>query len=293
MSIDFVVPGLVLVVVATVAGVIPWRLQPMATVKVLAGIAAIAALTVLAVLLAAVVGLAAQVPGVVSIVEWCGLFPQQHDVGFIEGAIAAAFAALVGVRITRVLRRWSFAVEGTQGRRFLILNTAEPIAYAAPGDPGCVVVSQGLLAALDPAERSVVLAHERAHLHLNHHRYLLAAELSVAVVPLLRPLVEQLRLATERSADESAAGAVDGNRRLVATTIAHAALMASSFGGTVGALGGASVPKRVEALLSPVGATSAAWRSTTTAVAVGAVMAVAGTAQAHHLVRVVSHLCQL
>jgi Zn-dependent protease with chaperone function len=95
-----------------------------------------------------------------------------------------------------------------------ILDTAEPIAYAAPGDPGCVVVSKGLLDVLAPRERQVVLAHERAHLHHNHHRYLLAAELAVAVVPVLRPLVVQIRFATERSADESAVAALGGDREL-------------------------------------------------------------------------------
>ena len=54
------------------------------------------------------------------------------------------------------------------------------IAFAVPGDPGCVVVSRGLLDRLEPRERKVVFAHERAHLRLGHHRYLHASEVAAA-----------------------------------------------------------------------------------------------------------------
>jgi Zn-dependent protease with chaperone function len=200
MSLGLLLPGLIVVIVSTASGMVRWRLAPMAVARILTAIAAIAASTVLLVLFAAVGGLATQMPIVAQFVELCGVSPQ-HDVGVLEGGIASVLVVVIAVRACRVLQRRRLAVKGTQGRRFAILDTAEPIAYAAPGDPGCVVVSRGLLGDLDPGEREVVLAHERAHLRLNHHRYLLAGELSLAAVPLLGPLVDLLRLATERRAD--------------------------------------------------------------------------------------------
>ena len=95
-----------------------------------------------------------------------------------------------------------------------------------------------------------VFAHERAHLRLRHHRYLLAAELSRSVLPFIRPLTRQLHHATERAADEAAVDAVAGERSIVATAIARAALGTPAIG-TIPALGGGSVPRRLEALLWP------------------------------------------
>lgn len=291
MSLELVLPGLIVVALSAASGLVRWRLEPMATVRVLSGIAAIAASTTMLILVTGVAGVATRVPFVSSIVELCGLIPRRHNVSYVEGAAASLLAAVVALRMWRVIQRRRWAVQGTRGRRLAVLDTAEPIAYAAPGSPGCVVVSRGLLDALEPRERQVVFAHERAHLRLNHHRYLLVGELSLAVVPLLGRVVEQLRLATERSADESAVSALGGDRRLVATTIAHAAVTTSVFHGTVGALGGASVPMRVQALLSPLTGTDSRWVAMATAVTV--LVAVGGSAQTHHLYRVISHVCGL
>lgn len=287
MSIGLVLPGLVVVALSTAAGLVRWRLQPMTSVRVLAGIAAVAATTMMLILVTAVAGFASRLPVVSLITEWCGLVPRGHDISTFEGAVALVLAAAISARMWRVMGRRRRAVEGTGGRRLTVLETAEPIAYAAPGRPGCVVVSRGLLEALEPRERQVVLAHERAHLLLNHHRYLLIGEFSLAVVPLLGPLIGQVRLATERSADESAAAALGGDRRLVATTIARAAVTTSAFHGTVGSLGGASVPMRVEALLAPPTGGDSKWM----AMSVSLVLVIAGTAQTHHLFRIVQHVC--
>lgn len=156
---------------------------------------------------------------------------------------------------------------------------------------GWVVVSRGLLDALAPRERQVVVAHERAHLHHKHHRYLLAGELAVAVVPTLRPLVAEFRSATERSADESAVVALGGDRQLVALTVARAAITRSAYDGLVGAFGGASIPDRVNALVGPPDRVA----STVFALSVGATTAVlavaAGSLEAHHLVELIGHVC--
>lgn len=293
MSLAVVAPALVAIACGVVAGWFRWPVRPMLVVRIQTGIAVVVAATTSVVLATIVLGVAARSALVLSLIEWCPVVPLHHHVRPIEGAAAAVLLGVGAWRARRVLVRRRWAVEGTQGRRLAVLDSAEPIAYAAPGDPGCVVISRGLLDALAPRERQVVLAHERAHLHHRHHRYLLAGELSRAVVPLLGPLVAQLRLATERSADEAAVHSLGGDRRLVARTIARAAITRSAHAGLVGAIGGASVPARVQALIGPPDPAG----STVLGIAAGAITTVtvvaAGSVQVHHLAGLIDHLCHL
>lgn len=143
-----------------------------------------------------------------------------------------------------------------------VVQDASPDAYALPGRPGRVVVTTGMLRALDPAEREALLAHERAHLAGRHHLFLAAVALAAACHPLLRGLRAPLSYALERWADESAASAV-GDRRLAARAIGRAALATRATGlRPAGALAVAEgpVPRRVAALLSPAVAPTASRR---------------------------------
>jgi beta-lactamase regulating signal transducer with metallopeptidase domain len=123
------------------------------------------------------------------------------------------------------------------------------VAVAVPFRGGRVVVSKAMLAALNPAERGALLAHERAHLRCRHGLFLTAAALSTLLNPLLWPLRSAMVYALERWADEAAAERV-GDRRLVASAVAKAAL--ASRGRAAGALAaaGGPVPQRVRALLT-------------------------------------------
>lgn len=143
---------------------------------------------------------------------------------------------------------------GTEAGDLTVLQDPGPDAYALPGRPGRIVVTSGMLQALDPAEREALLAHERAHLAGRHHVFLTALALACAAHPALRPLRGPLSYALERWADESAAAAV-GDRRLAARAIGHAALAsrptplrphAAALSATTG-----PVPRRVAALLTP------------------------------------------
>ena len=96
-------------------------------------------------------------------------------------------------------------------------------AYAVPGLPGRIVVTAGMLDALTPAERVVLLEHERAHTTGHHYLFTAAAHLAAAANPLLRPLASAVSYSVERWADERAAAAC-GDRSLAARTIAKAAL---------------------------------------------------------------------
>jgi Zn-dependent protease with chaperone function len=157
-------------------------------------------------------------------------------------------------------------------------------------------MSSGLVALLGAEERAVVLAHERAHAHHRHDRYLYVASLATAFVPPLAALSARLRFSVERWADETAARAC-GDRRLVATTLGKVALHQHAHrhvhrhvrlpGAGFAGLG---VPGRVKALLAPPvdlpgrPAVASLW------VALAAVAAFSAY-QLHHLEALVAALC--
>jgi Zn-dependent protease with chaperone function len=101
-------------------------------------------------------------------------------------------------------------------------------AFAVPGRPGRILVTQGLLALLDGSERRVVLAHERAHLAGWHHGLRAVAEVSAAINPLLIPVRQSVEFLVERNADEHAA-TVSGSREITARALAKAALAESGW----------------------------------------------------------------
>ena len=104
-----------------------------------------------------------------------------------------------------------------------ITDHDQTFAFTLPGRGGQVVLSTGLIDMLDEAEQQVVLAHERAHAHHRHDRYLLTAQLAAAVMPLLRPLAGRLQFSLERWADETAVARC-GDRGFVARTLGKVAL---------------------------------------------------------------------
>ena len=290
MSISLVLPGVMAVTVAIAAGFMRWSIAPRTAMRVLTAVAALTGATVFVVVLTTAVGFVGRFSAGLAILERCPRLSAHHQVGMLEGVLSIVAIPVMAWRIQKVvrLRRWASA--GTKGRHLAILETDQPIAYAAPGKPGCVVVSRGLLRELDSNERRVLFAHERAHLAQNHHRYLLVGALAHAVVPVLGGLVHQLELATERCADEVAVASVGGDREAVAVTIGRAALATAAFGGTVGAFGGGSIPARVEALLGePDRSLVTGLFFLAAAVALAAVMA--SSMQMHHLYSLGAHVC--
>jgi hypothetical protein len=189
-------------------------------------------------------------------------------------ALSAAIAAVVRMTYRRVRALVAAAVQarclpGT-GELVVMQDDGVAEAFTVPGRPGRIVVSTGMLAALGEDERHALFAHERAHLRSGHHWFTAAAQLAAAANPLLRPLARAVAFTIERWADEDAATAT-GDRRLVARTIAKAALAKASatrlgtapswsadfalgVTGTASDLadlsGGGPVPRRVAALLT-------------------------------------------
>lgn len=180
--------------------------------------------------------------------------PVDRDVAaaaLIAAVVLGALALVAGGRRASMLYsayRSSRALAGTAGE-LVVIPDEGAAAYAVPGRPGRIVVSQTLLAALPARERQAVIEHERAHLAYAHHWHLAAVNLAASLNPWLIPLRAAAQKSAERWADEAAASAV-GDRRVVARALANAALLGTN-GRATPALSAAShaVPERVAGLL--------------------------------------------
>ncbi len=178
--------------------------------------------------------------------------PVNREVAVAAGA--ALLAAAVALAITGYRRLGALAAARRICRSLhphsplVVIDDPVPHTFAVPGAAGRVVVSTGILRTLDAAQRRALLAHERSHLRNRHHWFLIATRLAAAVDPLLYPLLTAVTFTVERWADEDAASAVS-SRRLVARTLAVAALAAVRQPASALALATHQVPRRVQALL--------------------------------------------
>lgn len=143
--------------------------------------------------------------------------------------------------------------DANPAEELVVVASAAPHALAVPGrsgQRGHILVTSGMLIALDGQERAVLLAHERRHLRAHHHWQRVAVDAAAALNPLLRPTREAVAFLLERDADEAAAAAV-GSRALAARSLATAAL-ATAHARRGGALAfqQLAVTRRVAALQS-------------------------------------------
>jgi hypothetical protein len=199
-------------------------------------------LTVSATLLAAASGVVlvavaatalGQIGFVADVGDWSVLGLRRHDpTSLYTAMLACVLLAAAVVAPVRVVARRVVSLAGTArtarglpAAALTVVDDPVPDAFALPGRPGRIVVSTGMLRALDPAERRVLLVHERAHLRYAHHAFVTLAQIASAANPLLRPTATAVAYAVERWADEHAARSV-GDRLLTARTIGKAALLA-------------------------------------------------------------------
>ncbi|MFI9808392.1 M48 family metalloprotease [Streptomyces sp. NPDC052301] len=232
MRYDVYTPLVLSLVLSLVGPAIARRVAPALAARVLTSAAVLtaAATTWSLVLLAA--ALLGDAPPVVREARQDG-HPVVDPVPEAIGLAACAALLVVGLRVHRAVRA------GRRTRRALrrlcagqpadteliVAASAVPQAFAIPGRPGRILVTSAMLSALRPAERRVLLAHERAHLAHRHGPLVTAATLAAAANPLLTPVCSAVTFLVERWADEQAASAV-GDRRATARALARAALCA-------------------------------------------------------------------
>jgi hypothetical protein len=145
------------------------------------------------------------------------------------------------------------------GALVAVVRDARPSAHALPGTlahRGRVVVSTGLLEALDDEERAAVIAHEHAHLAHAHRLFVVVATLAAALNPVVWLCRQDVGFALERWADEDAARRT--GRAVTARALARAALAKLSSVHQMPAqcangleLARLGVAQRVAALLEP------------------------------------------
>jgi len=174
-------------------------------------------------------------------------------VAVVVAALLLASTAHVA-RVLAQLWRAELACRDLGGPRsgaVVVVDAPAADAYAIPGVRGRVLVSTGMLAALDPVERRALLAHERSHLAHRHHLWIQAAEVARVANPLLRALPGLVRSACEQEADLDAARSVR-SPQVTARALARAALARGTRTPPPGlAATGADVAERIETLLAP------------------------------------------
>jgi hypothetical protein len=233
MNISVYLPFLASLAIGLTGGLVARRARPavgavgLSAVALVAGAGSLWALTLLT---------ATLVDDVKAIDPHAVKLPVPDAIGTVAAlciAVAAARIAAVLLRRRRVHHRVRDALVDLPppDSDVRVLADARPDAFAVPGRRYAlarryrsqIVVTEGMLAALDPDQRRALLAHERAHLDGGHHRLRAAVELAAAANPLLIPARRTVGYLCERWADESAVAEV-GSRKLVADAIATAAL---------------------------------------------------------------------
>jgi hypothetical protein len=281
-SIRLIVPLTVAAVVALAATAVHRRLRPTLAAPLLTATIAAVGFAVAPSIFVIGLGYLAHERGFAGPLAWCRDALGMHAaIPSWLGLPALALVVLAVVRASWVIISW---------RRFRRLHSSVPeviesgamFAYTLPGRGGQVVMSSELVGELTPKELAVVLAHEHAHALHRHDRHVLIADLTDAVVPLVRPLQRRLVFALERWADETAVASTGGDRGMVARTLARVALSNAAGPAPAVAFGRLGVAARVDALLHPPSFSRA--RLWVAVMSVGiTTVAVAGGVQAHHV----------
>jgi Zn-dependent protease with chaperone function len=176
---------------------------------------------------------------------------------------------LTYVRIQRQRRRHRellalLASPSADGPETVVLSLDSPVAYCLPGGARSVtVLSDGLMAALEPAELRAVLIHENAHLSQRHHLLLWA----FAAWRQALPWLPTTRLAQEavNSLIEMLADDVALKTESKATLIKAIAIVASGSSGVPGARMAFGAPGPPDVEFGQPGATGGTGSARTTA----------------------------
>ena len=164
--------------------------------------------------------------------HWPSIFAAIVLIGAVVRLVYAAVAVSRDGRRARPPRE-PFPGEGDALARYLggrppsvrLLPVDAAVAFTTGIVRPVIVVSEGLMSALDAAERTALLAHERAHASRRHPAALAAARIlarAFGFVPGVRVCVDLLVTALEARADDEAASVVT-DPLVVARALAAAA----------------------------------------------------------------------
>ncbi|MEU9238688.1 M56 family metallopeptidase [Streptomyces shenzhenensis] len=232
MRFDVYTPLLVSLLLPLVSPVIGRRVAPALAARVLSSAAVLTAAAATWSLVLLATALLGDAPPLIREAHQDGR-PLADPVPEVIGVAACVALAVVVRRVRRAVRTERRTrrmlrrlCEGHPRDTELVVAASEvPQAFAIPGRPGRILVTSAMLGALAPAERRVLLAHERAHLRHRHGQLVTAVTFAAAANPLLGPVRSAVIFLVERWADEQAATDV-GDRGTTARALARAALSA-------------------------------------------------------------------
>ncbi len=246
-------PMIVVCVLALVGPVVSRKLAPSASTRFLSALAVLSAAATIGTLVLLMAG------GIVKMLPLLGIGTDRErfvggrdGVPWLVGVVAVVFLGLVAVRVFRAADNERRTLQALRelveepGEGLLVLEDSRPYAYAVPVGAGTVIVSTAMLNTLTAPERRALLAHEQAHLAHHHYRYQLIAITAHAINPLLGGVRRELKLQTERWADESAAE--QATRPVTARSLARAALASAAAPSTAMAYSTDHVRERLAAL---------------------------------------------
>ncbi|MEU6089468.1 M48 family metalloprotease [Streptomyces sp. NPDC047085] len=232
MRFDVYTPLLLSVLLPLVSPVIGRRVAPALAARVLACAAVLTAAATTWSLMLLAAALLGDAPPVIAEAREDGRrlvdpVPELVGVAALVALLVVVHRVYRAIRCERATRRALRRLCAGQPADTELVVAASPVpqAFAVPGRPGRIVVTSAMLCALEPAERRVLLAHERAHLAYRHGTLVTATTLAAAANPLLAPVRAAVTFLVERWADERAADDV-GDRRTTARALARAALTA-------------------------------------------------------------------
>ncbi|MDQ5861607.1 MAG: M56 family metallopeptidase [Actinomycetota bacterium] len=166
------------------------------------------------------------------------------------------------------------AAPSEDAARTVVISHDSPVAYCLPGGARSVtVLSDGLMAALEPAELRAVLSHENAHLNQRHHLLLWAFAAwrqALPWLPTTRLAQEAVNSLIEMLADDVALKTESKATLIKAIAIVASGPtggMASGMAGGMGAGMAGSMPSShpslpLDGLEAPTGAVSGSARTT-------------------------------
>ncbi len=222
--------GVVLLALPGVRRIPPDRLPlkewvPIATTALVLGLAAVEGALVLIAF-----------PSVVHALGLAGIADSCHDVlaplstmpralGWASGLAAVAVAGRFFIAANRARRRaeavraepWLGEHHELAEFDLVVLPTAAPFAFGAPGAPPQVLVSEGLVATMTPDAFDAIVRHETAHHRLGHSRYLgllAGVESALGCLGIVRRSTATIRDGLEVWADAAAGPDVASRRSL-------------------------------------------------------------------------------